>query len=84
MALGARLALPFHTALVRAEPPRLQACVQQVNESPGAVGTVSANPILTPSLPVGLSLAQRFPLFILGGKGAEHNLDHLWESLEQT
>lgn len=37
-----------------------------------------------PSLPVGLSLAQRFPLFILGGKGAEHNLNHLWESLEPT
>jgi len=42
----------------------------------------STNPVLTPSLPVGLSLAQRFPLFILGGKGAEHNLDDLWESLQ--
>lgn len=77
VALGACLALPFHTASVRPGPPLRQACTQQVDESSGAVGTGSAHPILTPSFPFGLSLAQRFPLFILGGKGVEHNLDHL-------
>lgn len=82
VALGSRLALPFH--VVRPRPPRLQTRVQQGDESPGAVGTGSARPALTPSLPVRLSLAPRLPLFIWGGKVAEHNLHHLWESLEPT
>lgn len=43
-----------------------------------------STPRPTPSLPVGLSLAQGLPLFVWGGKGAEHNLNHRRESLEPT
>lgn len=65
---GVCLALPFHVASEELHASGPEAHTQQFCEPPGvqargSTGTGSAHLALAPSLPVALSVAQRFPLF---------------------